>query len=82
MSDTNCITKGDWGASCSSCGVPDCSTRPRLKTTTWSAMSKASSCNEEKRQSKMPWLEVENQVCASARCKGLPAGCDSLNPKP
>ena len=44
VSDTNCMTKGVWGAVCSSSGVPDCSTTPRLKTTTWSAMSNASSC--------------------------------------
>lgn len=48
VSDTNCMTKGVAGASCSCCGVPDCSTSPRLNTTTWSAMSNASSCGESR----------------------------------
>ena len=52
VSDTNCMTKGVWGAVCSSSGVPDCSTMPRLKTTTWSAMSNASSC--KKKGSQLP----------------------------
>ncbi len=44
VSDTNCMTKGDAGDACSCSGVPACSVRPRLNTTTSSAMSNASSC--------------------------------------
>ncbi len=47
VSPTNFMMKGVWGARMISLGLPICSTFPRLKITTLSARSKASSCERE-----------------------------------